>query len=64
MKKFRVVGWVRKGDGTPGLNFSDDPDGVVCLPDIYERRGTKHDWDSCDWPPMKVIVTLEYKVKL
>jgi len=60
MKKIIKKGWVGKGDKIKIV----DPK-IQCVPytfpDIFPKIDSKDTWDARDWPPRRVIVTIEYE---
>ena len=32
---------------------------VLDMPEIFETKDTKEDWDDFDWPPKKITITVE-----
>lgn len=60
MKKIVKKGWVGKDDKIKIV----DPK-ISCVPytfpEIFARIESKDTWDTRDWPPRRVIVTIEYE---
>ena len=59
--KITRVGWIRKTD-ILNIHKEIDPyweNHQWGIPDIYIARLPKSSWDEEDWPPRKVLITVE-----
>lgn len=57
-KKQVRIGWYRR-TGRGALR-REAGCGDFCLDEVFSGLGRKHDWETEDWPPHKVRITVEY----
>jgi len=57
----KVTGWIGKLSfrRLEDKRYSSPENGNFYCPNIYGSRGEEDEWDSYNWPPVKVTVTIE-----
>jgi len=59
MKK-KIIGWIGKSANGDFNRLKEWDNGFnLALPGVFAKKGKKSEWEFCDWPPVKVIVTIE-----